>query len=379
MGPLAGVKIVELAGIGPGPMCAMLLADLGATVIRVERKVESQLGIKRPPKFNLLNRGRRQVAVDLKDPEGVAFVRALVAESDAVIEGFRPGVTERLGLGPDDLFRVNPRVVYGRMTGWGQEGPLAQSAGHDLNYIAITGALSMIGREGQPPTVPLSLVGDLGGGALYLALGICAAIIEARQSGKGQVVDAAISDGVAHLMTNFHGLLGAGIITPERGTNIIDGGAPYYDVYLCKDGRYVSIAPIEPKFFALLVKLLELPEDTMPPQNDKARWPEMRAIFAAKFLEKTRDEWTELLGKTDACFAPVLTLEEAPTHPHMQARNVYFEADGVVQPVPAPRFSRTVPDVPEPVVPAAETDPAHALEGWEVLKHLESWKKKGAL
>lgn len=378
MGPLAGVKIVELAGIGPGPMCAMLLSDLGATVIRVERKIDSGLGIKRPPKFNTLNRGRRQVAVDLKDPQGVAFVRDLVAEADALIEGFRPGVTERMGLGPDDLFAVNPRLIYGRMTGWGQDGPLAQSAAHDLNYIAITGALAMIGRKDQPPTVPLSLIGDLAGGALYLALGLCAAIIEARQSGKGQVVDAAISDGTAHLMTNFHGLLSAGIITKERGTNIIDSGAPYYDVYICKDGEYVSIAPIEPKFFQLLVQLLGL-EDRMPDQNDRSKWPEQRALFAATFLEKTRDEWTAILGNTDACFAPVLSLEEAAKHPHMKARHVYTDIDGVTQPVPAPRFSRTVPDIPEPHIPASETAPEHALEGWNIAARVADLKAKGVV
>ncbi|MBD0416733.1 CaiB/BaiF CoA transferase family protein [Oryzicola mucosus] len=379
MGPLSGVKIVELAGIGPGPMCAMLLADLGATVLRVERKVPSGLGIARPLKYNLLLRGRKQIAVDLKSKAGVDFVLSLVEEADGLIEGFRPGVTERLGLGPDDCLARNPRLVYGRMTGWGQTGPLAQAAAHDLNYIAITGALAAIGRKDQPPTPPLTLAGDLGGGALYLALGMLAAIIEARSSGKGQTVDAAISDGTAHLMTNFHGMRAAGLMSLERGTNYSDSGAPFYDVYECADGRFVSVAPIEEKFFELLVEKIGLSVAELPPQNDRDRWPEIRERFAARFKEKTAADWCDLLEGTDACFAPVLTMDEAPDHPHMKARGVYVEIDGVVQPAPAPRFSRTVPENPFAAKAADDTPIAEALFGWNVAGDESDWTAKGAI
>ncbi len=379
MGPLAGVKIVELAGIGPGPMCAMLLADLGATVLRVERKVDAGLGIARPLKYNLLLRGRKQIAVDLKSRAGVDFVLSLVEEADGLIEGFRPGVTERLGLGPEDCLARNPKLVYGRMTGWGQEGPLSQAAAHDLNYIAITGALAAIGRKDQPPTPPLSLVGDLGGGALYLAFGMLAAMIEARTSGKGQVVDAAISDGTAHLMTNFHGMRAAGMMSLDRGTNYSDSGAPFYDVYECADGRYISVAPIEAKFFELLVEKIGLKLSDLPPQNDRTRWPEMREHFAARFKEKTMAEWTELLEGTDACFAPVLTMDEAPDHPHMKARNVYLDIDGVVQPAPAPRFSRTVPADPVAAKAASATLTNEALAGWSIAAQIAEWTAAGAI
>lgn len=379
MGPLAGVKIVELAGIGPGPMCAMLLADLGATVLRVERKVDSGLGIARPLKYNLLLRGRKQIAVDLKSKAGVDFVLSLVEEADGLIEGFRPGVTERLGLGPEECLARNPRLVYGRMTGWGQTGPLAQTAAHDLNYIAITGALAAIGRKDQPPSPPLSLVGDLGGGALYLAFGMLAAMIEARSSGKGQVVDAAISDGTAHLMTNFHGMRAAGLMSLERGTNFSDSGAPFYDVYECADGRYVSVAPIEGKFFELLVEKIGLPLAELPAQNDRSQWPALKERFAARFKEKTAAEWTALLEGTDACFAPVLSLDEAPEHPHMKARNVYVEIDGVVQPAPAPRFSRSVPENPYAAKPADATPVDEALSGWTISSQTSDWIAKGAI
>ncbi|MBV9701672.1 MAG: CoA transferase [Methylobacteriaceae bacterium] len=378
MGPLAGIKIVELAGIGPGPACAMTLADLGASVIRVERKAPAKLGIQRPLKFNLLLRGREQIAIDLKTPAGVAFVLSLVEEADGLIERFRPGVAERLGLGPEPCLRRNPRLVYGRMTGWGQSGPLAQAAGHDLNYISITGALAAIGRKDQAPTPPLNLVGDYGG-ALYLALGMVSAMLEARSSGKGQVVDAAISDGVAHLMTNFHGLYGAGLISIRRGENFSDSGAPYYDVYECADGTYVSIAPIEDKFFALLIEALGFDSAVFPAQNDRSRWPEMRSLFAERFKTKSRAEWTELLEGSDACFAPVLTLEEAPTHPHMQARGCYVEIDGVIQPAPAPRFSRTQPDTPIAARSADVTPPDEALRGWRVAAKLEDWRAQGVI
>jgi len=379
MGPLKGIKIVELAGIGPGPMCAMLLADLGATVLRVERRTPVKLGIERPLKYNLLLRGRPQIAVDLKEKAGIDFVLSLVEEADALIEGFRPGVTERLGLGPDACLARNPRLVYGRMTGWGQVGPLAQAAGHDLNYIALTGALAAIGRKDAPPTPPLTLAGDLGGGALYLACGMLAAIVEAQRSGSGQVVDAAISDCAAHLMTNFFGMHAAGLMSLERGTNFSDSGAPYYDSYVCVDGHYISIAPIEDRFFAQLVEKLGFDPTVFPPQNDRAQWPDMRRLFAARFLERTRTEWCAILEGTDVCFAPVLTMAEAPAHPHMQARRVFLEIDGVTQPAPAPRFSRTPPA--DPVAPraAVETPPAEALTGWRIAGAVSEWAARGAI
>ncbi|UDQ91056.1 CoA transferase [Xanthobacter autotrophicus] len=379
MGPLKGIKIVELAGIGPGPMCAMLLAELGATVLRVERRAPVKLGIERPLKYNLLLRGRPQIAVDLKEKAGIDFVLSLVEEADALIEGFRPGVTERLGLGPDACLERNPRLVYGRMTGWGQTGPLAQAAAHDLNYIALTGALAAIGRKDAPPTPPLTLVGDLGGGALYLACGMLAAIIEAQRSGAGQVVDAAISDCAAHLMTNFFGMHAAGLMSLERGTNFSDSGAPYYDSYVCADGHYISIAPIEERFFAQLLERLGFDPASVPPQDDRAQWPRMRRLFADRFLERTRAEWCALLEGTDVCFAPVLTMAEAPAHPHMQARRVFVEIDGVTQPAPAPRFSRTPPAAPIAPKAAADTPPAEALAGWRIADAVAEWAAHGAI
>lgn len=364
MGPLAGIKVLELAGIGPGPFCAMLLADLGATVLRIDRPEPPELGIKRPLQYNPVLRSRRAIALDLKRPEARDLALRLAAQADALIEGFRPGVTERLGLGPEDCHARNPRLVYGRMTGWGQQGPLAHAAGHDLNYIALTGALHSIGRAGQPPAPPLNLVGDYAGGALYLALGILAAIIAARSSGQGQVVDAAIVDGTAHLMTGFHGLLAAGLMNPERGSNLLDSGAPFYDCYECADGRWISVAPIEGRFHAELLRLLGIDAAAFPPQSDRARWPEAQARFAAAFRTRTRDAWCALLEGSDACVAPVLTMEEATRHPHLVARGTYIEVDGVVQPAPAPRFSRSVPDAPMPPQAADPAGAEAALEGW---------------
>ncbi|MBR0641698.1 CaiB/BaiF CoA transferase family protein [Plastoroseomonas hellenica] len=378
MGPLAGIKILELAGIGPGPFCAMLLADLGATVLRIDRPEPPELGIPRPLQYNPVLRGRRAIALDLKRPEARDLALRLVARSDALIEGFRPGVTERLGLGPDDCLARNPRLIYGRMTGWGQQGPLAPAAGHDLNYIALTGALASIGRAGQAPAPPLNLVGDYAGGALYLALGILAAIIAARGSGQGQVVDAAIVDGTAHLMTGFHGLLAAGMLNPERGTNLLDSGAPFYDCYACADGRWISVAPIEGRFHAELLRILGIDAAEFPPQSDRARWPEARARLAATFLTRTRDAWCALLEGTDACVAPVLTMEEATRHPHMRARGTYIEVDGVVQPAPAPRFSRTVPDVPSPPQAADPADAEAVLEGWLEAEEIARLRAAGA-
>ncbi len=365
MGPLAGVKIVELAGIGPGPMCAMLLADLGATVIRIERMEPSGLGVPRPLQFNFLLRGRQAIALDLKKPESIELVLRLVEQSDALIEGFRPGVTERLGLGPEDCLKRNAKIVYGRMTGWGQTGPLAKSVGHDINYIALTGALNAFGQKDGPPTIPLNIVGDYAGGSLYLALGMLSAIIDARQSGKGQVVDAAIVDGVASLLTSLHGLRAAGAYDLARGSNILDSGAHFYDVYECSDGKWISLGPIEAKFYAALLKYLEIDPASMPPQMDRSNWAQSHIVIAKIIKQRSRQEWCERLEGTDVCFAPVLDLDEAPEHHHMRERGTYVEIGGIVQPGPAPRFSRTVPDLPTP--------PSAPVEGAEVDKVLAPW------
>ena len=348
MGPLAGIKVVELTGIGPGPMCAMLLADLGAAVLRIDRPEPSDLGLQRELRYDLLLRGRPALALDLKSPDGKALALHLVEHADALIEGFRPGVTERLGLGPEDCLARNPRLVYGRVTGWGQEGPLKHAAGHDINYISLVGALHAFGRRGQPPTPPLNLIGDFAGGALYLAFGIVCGILEAQRSGRGQVVDAAMVDGAASLMAMFYALHAAGSFTATRGDNVLDSGAFFYDVYECADGKYVSIAPIEDKFLEEFLRRMEIDAAEMPPKMDRRRWPEAKAKLAARFKRKTRDEWCRLLEGSDACFAPVLSLAEAPSHPHNLARHTFVEIDGIVQPAPAPRFSRTPAPRPTP-------------------------------
>ena len=311
MGPLAGVKIVELAGIGPARAGAMLLADLGATVIRVDRKAAADLGVETPIEYNLGLRNRKSIRVDLKDPEGLRLVHELIEQADGLIEGFRPGVTERLGLGPDDCLQRNPKLVYGRVTGWGQDGPLAQEPGHDLNYIAITGLLDAIGRAGQPPTPPLNVVGDYAGGAMYLALGMLAGILEARSSGKGQVIDAAMVDGTALLLTVLIGLRHMGQGTGPRGTNFLDSGAPFYEVYECADGRYVSVGPIEARFYRKLLECLELSPDELGPQWDTEAWPAAKQKIAERFKTRSRAEWEERFEGVDACFAPVLSFEEA--------------------------------------------------------------------
>jgi alpha-methylacyl-CoA racemase len=360
MGPLSGFRIVEIAGIGPAPMCAMLLADLGATVLRVERMQASGLGIDKPGRFEIMNRSRHAIAVDLKSSQGVETILRLVAGADAFIEGFRPGVTERLGIGPEDCLARNPRLVYGRMTGWGQTGPLAQAAGHDLNYIALTGVLHAIGRAGGKPTPPLNLVGDFGGGALYLALGIACGLLEAQRSGKGQVVDAAMTDGTASLMTMFFGMRAAGQWTVERGANILDSGAFFYEVYECADGRHVAVAPIEDKFLAELYRLLELDPADFPAKLNAKGWPAAKEKLAAVFRTRTQAEWCRLLEGSDACFAPVLSLDEAPDHPHNKARGTFVTIDGIVQPAPAPRFSRTPSATPTP----PEVANAEVLREW---------------
>src|SRR5215831_9984006 len=380
VGPLAGIKIVELTGIGPGPMGAMLLADLGATILRIDRPEPSNLGLQRVLRYDLLLRGRPALALDLKSPGGKALALRLVERADALIEGFRPGVTERLGLGPEECLARNPRLVYGRVTGWGQDGPLAHAAGHDINYISLVGALHAFGRRGQPPTPPLNLVGDFAGGALYLALGIVCGILDAKRSGRGQVVDAAMVDGAASLMTAFHGLVAAGMATHERGTNHLDTGAHFYNVYECADGRWISIAPIEGKFYAQLLRRLDIDPAALPPQMDRTQWPEAQARLAALFKTKTRDEWCMLLEGTDACFAPVLTTDEASLHPHNMARQTYIEIDGIVQPAPAPRFSRTVPDLPIPPQSPSRGEEAYAaLTGWLEPAEIAGLRAAGTL
>lgn len=364
MGPLKGIKIVELAGIGPGPLVAMFLADLGATVIRVDRKEPSGLGIPRPVQYDLGLRNRKSIRVDLKDPAGVETVLKLVESADALIEGFRPGVTERLGIGPDVCRARNQRLVYGRVTGWGQEGPLARVAGHDINYIAITGVLNAIGRKGQPPTLPLNLVGDFAGGSLYLTMGMLAALLEARTSGEGQVVDAAIVDGVALLMTHMIGMRAAGMLNAERGTNLLDSGAPFYDVYECADGKYVSLGPLETKFYTPLLRCLELDSPALRDQMNQQCWDEARQAFTTRFKSKTLDEWTAIFDGTDMCVAPVLDVEEAFEHPHLKARGTYIDVAGVTQPAPGPRFSRTSLATPTPPAEFSEANTVAALKDW---------------
>jgi alpha-methylacyl-CoA racemase len=342
-GPLAGYKIVEIAGIGPGPFAAMLLADMGAEVIRVERAAAARGPAPERPHVDVMLRGRRNVAIDLKRPEGVEVLLDLVAAADALIEGFRPGVMERLGAGPEDCLGRNPRLVYGRMTGWGQDGPWASAAGHDINYIALAGSLAHFRRAGQPPTPPLNMVGDFGGGGMLLAFGVVCGMLEAQRSGRGQVVDAAMVDGAALLMTMFWTLREIGAFDEQRpGTNLLDTGAHFYDVYECADGGFVSIGSIEPQFYAELLQRLGLDgDDEFAAQMDRERWPQLSARLAELFRTRTRDEWSALLEGTDVCFAPVLTMSEAVEHPHNAARGTFAEVGGRVQPAPAPRFSRT--------------------------------------
>ncbi|MBF9131945.1 CoA transferase [Plantactinospora sp. S1510] len=342
-GPLHGVRIVELAGIGPGPFAAMVLADLGADVVRVDRVAEVRPERFGTPHPDLLNRGRRSLAVDLKTPAGREVVRDLVRDADVLVEGFRPGVTERLGLGPADCLAVNPRLVYGRMTGWGQDGPNAPYAGHDIDYLALTGVLHGIGRAGEPPVPPMNLVGDFGGGGMLLALGVVCALFDVRGGGTGQVVDAAMVDGVALLSTMIHSLRGMGMWQDARGVNMFDGGAPFYDAYECADGRYLAVGAIEPQFYAELVRRTGFPlaPDEALDRTDPANWPALRQAWARLFRTRSRDDWADLLEHTDACAVPVLDWREAPRHPHLSARGVFVAPAGVEQPAPAPRFSRT--------------------------------------
>ena len=340
MGPLAGKKIIEIAGIGPGPFCAMVLSDLGAEVIRVDRVSAVPEEFPENPSMDLLNRGRKSVAFNLKNPEGVESLLRLVESADALLEGFRPGVAERLGVGPDECLERNPKLVYGRMTGWGQNGTYADMAGHDINYIALSGVLGTIGREGEAPVPPINLVGDFGGGGMLLALGICAGLVETSTSGKGQVVDAAMTDGSALLATMIHSFVAMGI-WGERGTNMLDTGAPFYDVYECSDGEYISLGSIEPQFYAELLRITELDQEDLPKQMDRSQWPAMKEKIAKTIQEKTRDQWVELMEGTDVCFAPVLSPSEAFEHPHNVERGTFVEVAGIKQPAPAPRYSRT--------------------------------------
>ncbi len=357
-GPLAGITVLEVAGIGPGPFCGMMLADMGADVIRIDRAGSVKTGDDErdpnTPPLDVLARGRRSLGVDLKHADGVEAVLKLVEKADVIIEGFRPGVMERLGLGPDVCLARNGKLIYGRMTGWGQEGPMAQAAGHDINYIALAGALEPIGRQGQNPVPPLNLVGDFGGGGMLLAFGIACALTERASSGKGQVVDAAMVDGASTLMAFFHGMKAmGGHGDGGRGTNILDSGAHFYDTYETSDGKFISIGSIEPQFYAELMEKLGLADDEkLTHQMDKSGWPLMKARFETLFKTQTRDQWCKLMEGTDICFAPVLAMDEVAEHPHIKARNTYVERYGLMQPAPSPRFGRTEPTLGNP--------PAHA-------------------
>ena len=366
MGPLSGVRIVEIAGIGPGPFAAMMLADMGADIVRIDRASSVLPDGYDRPSLDVLNRGRRSIGVDLKRPEGIETVLRLVEGADALIEGFRPGVMERLGLGPDACLARNPRLVFGRMTGWGQEGPIAHSAGHDINYIALAGALDPIGRKEGAPVPPLNLVGDFGGGGMVLAFGIACALVERSRSGQGQVVDAAMVDGAAVLMNFFNGLRAMGGWHDERGTNILDTGAHFYDAYECSDGKYVSLGSIEPQFYAELLEKTGLADEwqgDLPQQMDRAQWPALKEALSEVIKRKTRDEWCEIMEGSDVCFAPVLSLAEAPSHPHNVHRGTFVEVEGQLQAGPAPRFSRTAPEIQRPPCQAGQhTD--EALGDW---------------
>ncbi|WP_371588798.1 CaiB/BaiF CoA transferase family protein [Streptomyces virginiae] len=361
-GPLAGVRVVELAGIGPGPFAAMLLADLGADVVRVDRPGGGGLAV--DPAYDITNRGKRSVLLDLKSADGPARVLDLVERADVLLEGFRPGVAERLGVGPAECHARNPKLVYGRMTGWGQDGPLAETAGHDIAYIAVTGALGMIGKPGEPPAVPANLVGDYAGGSLYLVIGVLAALHHARATGTGQVVDAAIVDGTAHLTAMIHGMMAAGGWQDRRGANLLDGGCPFYGTYETSEGGYMAVGALEQQFYDTFVELLGI-EDQAPARKDLARWGELREVVAARFRTRTRAQWTAVFEGSDACVAPVLSLREAPEHPHLAARGTFTDLGGIVQPAPAPRFSTTPGALTTgPAQPGAHTESVAA--DWDV-------------
>jgi alpha-methylacyl-CoA racemase len=376
-GPLNGVRVVELAGIGPGPFAAMMLADMGADVIRVDRAAHvggdsDTLG------GDVLARGRRSLAVDLKHPQGAKALRTLAAGADALVEGFRPGVAERLGVGPQECMADNPRLVYGRMTGWGQTGPWADRVGHDLDYIAVAGALHPIGEPGEPPPVPLNYIGDFGGGGMLLAFGVAAALVERGRSGQGQVVDAAMVDGSATMTAMFHGMLASGLWSDERGSNLLDGAAPFYRTYRCADGGYIAVAALEPAFYADLLARLELDPEQWP-QYDQAQWPAQRRALAELFATKDRDAWAQLFEGSSACVAPVLSLTEAPDHHHMAEREVFTTVEGTRQPAAAPRFSRSTPDKPRPgAAPGADTEAVLSEAGYSA-DEIDRLREAGAV
>jgi len=376
MGPLAGLRIVEFAGIGPGPFAGMMLADMGAEIIRIDRPQDSRIG---DPRKDISVRGRKSVTLNLKHPDGVAAALRLVERADGLIEGFRPGVMERLGLGPEICHARNPKLVYGRMTGWGQHGALAQAAGHDINYIAITGALWSIGEADRKPVPPLNLVGDFGGGGMFLAFGMVCGLLKARESGTGDVVDAAISDGVAALLAPILGSVAKGVWENRREANRLDGAAPYYGTYTCKDGKWISIGPLEPQFYALLLDKLGLTEDDIGDRHDPSLWPEQKRIFSRIFETRTRDEWTELLEGSDVCFAPVLDLEEAAGHRHNVSRSVFIEKDGIRQPAPAPRFTNHPPELPGPPPGPGDHNDTALLDWCFTADEVATLKAKGAL
>jgi alpha-methylacyl-CoA racemase len=355
------MRVVEIGSIGPGPFCAQMLADMGADIIRIDRKSTKADPI--GARYNIMHRSRRSVSVDLKRPEGVATVLRLIEKADALIEGFRPGVTERLGIGPVISLKRNPKLIYGRMTGWGQNGPLAEAAGHDINYISLSGALHAVGYSGQTPVPPLNLVGDFGGGGMLLAFGIMCAIFEAQKSGKGQVVDASMVEGSAVLLSMFYGLAAAGGWSDKRGTNLLDGGAHFYGTYETADGKWISIGSIEPQFYRLLLEKTGIIDPAFDNQMDMAKWPELKQKLTVVFKTKTRDQWCEILEGSDICFAPVLTFSEATRHPHNIARKTFVEVDGIVQPAPAPRFSRTKPEIQGPPPSPGEHNKT-ALTDW---------------
>ncbi len=364
MGPLSGIKIIEVGGIGPGPFCGMMLSDMGADIIRVERKGGLSLS---DPKYDLLTRNRKSISINLRNPQGAKTLLKMIEQVDALQEGFRPGVMEKLGIGPDNCLKRNPRLVYGRMTGWGQEGPLARAAGHDINYIALSGALHSIGRKDQCPVPPLNLVGDFGGGGMLLAFGMVCALLETQKSGQGQVVDAAMTDGSATLMTMIYGLKAAGLWTDKPGTNLLDTGAHFYDTYETADKKFIAIGAIEPQFYELLLKLAEIDDPDFQNQLDFAQWPQLKEKLTILFKTKTRDAWCKIMEGSDVCFAPVLSMSEAPEHPHNKQRNTFIENNGVLQPAPSPRFSRTAPEIKNPPpTPGQDTESVLADFGFSV-------------
>jgi alpha-methylacyl-CoA racemase len=379
-GPLTGYKVIELAGIGPAPMCAMMLSDMGAEVVRVDRLADAGLGIAMPKKYNFLGRGRKSIAIDLKNPAGIEALLKLIDGADCLLEGFRPGVMERLGMGPDVCMARNPKLVFARVTGWGQEGPLSKAAGHDLNYIALSGALHAIGRSNdEPPTPPLNLVGDFGGGTMFVLTGILAALLEVKSSGQGQIVDAGMVDGALSLMTSIYGMFAGGVQNDERAANILDSGSHFYNTYETKDGRYISIGSIETKFYDELLEKTGIDPDSMAPQMERESWPAMKEKLKKLFLTKTRDEWCAIMDNTDVCFAPVLTLAEAPDYPHNKERNAFVDVEGVMHPAPAPRFSRTPSSIKGPA-PKTGIHTDEVLADWGVSSdEINALKAGGAI